>query len=58
MAKSDSFDFIPFSAGGRNCIGQHMALIEAKIILAHVLRMFDLYIREGVKVGWIIKLLT
>ena len=35
-----NFVFTPFSAGGRNCIGQHLALIEAKVILARILSAF------------------
>lgn len=35
------FIFIPFSAGQRNCIGQHMALVEAKIILSEFMKEFD-----------------
>lgn len=38
----DSFVFIPFSAGARNCIGQHLAIIEAKIIIAEFLKRFDM----------------
>lgn len=34
------FAFIPFSAGGRNCIGQAFALTEAKIILTLIVRNF------------------
>lgn len=34
------FAFIPFSAGGRNCIGQRFATIEAKLILAPLIRNF------------------
>lgn len=33
--------FVPFSRGPRNCIGQDLALIEAKIILALTIREFD-----------------
>jgi len=29
-----AFIFAPFSAGGRNCIGQHLATMEVKILLA------------------------
>ena len=31
----------PFEKGPRNCIGQELALLEAKIILAMVVRSFD-----------------
>ena len=34
------FSFFPFSAGGRNCIGQRFASLEAQLILAPLLRSF------------------
>nr|pir cytochrome P450 CYP4B1 homolog C01F6.3 [similarity] - Caenorhabditis elegans [Caenorhabditis elegans] len=37
-----SFAFIPFSAGSRNCIGQRFALMEEKVIMAHLLRNFNI----------------
>lgn len=37
---SDPLKFIPFLAFNRNCIGQHLAIIEAKIILADILRKY------------------
>lgn len=33
--------WIPFSKGVRNCIGQELALLEVKVILAMTIRTFD-----------------
>lgn len=37
-----AYNFIPFSAGARNCIGQKFAMLEMKTVLSSVIRRFQL----------------
>lgn len=45
--ENDPHTFTPFSGGQRSCIGKHLALTESKIIIATVVDMFHIGIREG-----------
>lgn len=40
------FIFTPFSAGSRNCIGQHLAMIEGKIIFSLLISEYEFKIPE------------
>lgn len=37
----DAFSFVPFIQGPRNCLGQHLALLEARVVLAQLAARFD-----------------
>jgi len=39
--QGDPFSHIPFGAGPRNCIGQYLAMNEARAVLALFVKLFD-----------------
>ncbi|GMT05634.1 hypothetical protein PENTCL1PPCAC_27808, partial [Pristionchus entomophagus] len=38
-----AYDYVPFSAGVRNCIGQRFALYEEKLVITWILRRFSIH---------------
>ncbi|KAL7523830.1 hypothetical protein ACHAXR_000351 [Thalassiosira sp. AJA248-18] len=48
-AQKHHFSFIPFSAGGRNCIGEKFARFEAQLILANLIQNFDVKLAPSMR---------
>lgn len=44
--RSSPFQYIPFSAGVRNCIGQKFAMLEVKTTISKILRYYEIALSE------------
>ena len=46
---TDPFTWVPFSQGKRVCLGQNLAMLEAKVIIIHFIKRYDTELPKGYK---------
>jgi len=44
--------WIPFMSGSRNCLGQHMAILELKVFLIEMLKRYKISVDPGYTLKW------
>jgi cytochrome P450 len=51
-ASPSPFEYLPFGAGGRYCMGRHLAIYMIKAALAFLLRRYDLVLARHQEIDW------